>query len=125
MWPFKGILSLLASVRILLSSMTLFIDSIQLASKSPSNKIHFGLLSGSSDKLLKVFDKRPSFHYLEGKLYPYRSLVDTVFGLISVIVIFLPLLSVARPNTFQVHVLPAPGGPITKTQCLIYKSSFN
>ena len=53
-----------ARVRILLSSMTEFIDSIQFASKSPSNIIHLGLVSGIYDKLLIVFDNRPSFHSL-------------------------------------------------------------
>jgi hypothetical protein len=99
--------------------MTLFIDSIQLASKSPSSKIHLGFESGSSDKDLIVFDRSPSFHYFDGKLYPYKSFVETVFGLISTIVVFFPFLSCAFPKVFHVHVLPAPGGPITKTQCLI------
>lgn len=34
-----------ARVKILLSSMTEFIDSIQLASRSPSSTIHLGLVS--------------------------------------------------------------------------------
>lgn len=59
--------SLEARVRILLSSMTEFIDSIQFASKSPSNMIHLGLVSGIYDKLLMVFDRRPSFHSLVAK----------------------------------------------------------
>lgn len=68
MCALSGILSLLANVRILLSSMTLFIDSIQLASKSPSSKIHLGFVSGSYDKLRIVFESRPSFHSFDGKL---------------------------------------------------------
>ena len=46
---FKGILLLLAKVNNLLSSITLFIDSIQLVSKSPSKIIHFAFVSGYSD----------------------------------------------------------------------------
>lgn len=64
MCGFSTIRSLEASVKILLSSMTEFIDSIQLASKSPSKMIHLGLVSGTYDKLLMVFERRPSFHSL-------------------------------------------------------------
>lgn len=50
--------------------MTLFIDSIQLASKSPSSRIHLGFVSGNYERDLIVFESKPSFHYFEGKLYP-------------------------------------------------------
>lgn len=70
--PLMGILSLLARVRILLSSITEFMDSIQLASRSPSRMIHLGFSSsGSSAICLNSFENNPSFHSLEGcMMYP-------------------------------------------------------
>ena len=94
MCGFKTIRSLEASVKILLSSITEFIDSIQLASKSPSKIIHLGLLSGTYDKVLMVLDKRPSFHSLVARsTTPYSSFVDTTFGSRSTKVVFLLSLS--------------------------------
>jgi len=48
--------------------MTLFIDSIQIVSKSPSSKIHLGFWSGIYPRERILLDKSPSFHYLEGVL---------------------------------------------------------
>jgi len=54
--------SLLARVKTLLSSMTEFMDSIQLASKSPSNTIHLGLVSFSLPSSFSYYEKMPCFH---------------------------------------------------------------
>ena len=62
MWGFSGMRSLDASVSILLSSMTLFMDSIQLASRSPSRIIHLGVMLRSAPRSRIIFDSRPSFH---------------------------------------------------------------
>jgi hypothetical protein len=86
----RTILSLEASVKILLSSMTEFIDSIQFASKSPSRTNHFGFVSYTYDNSLIVLERRPSFHSLvASKTTPYNSLVLTTFGFKSTKVVFL------------------------------------
>ena len=58
----RGMRSLEASVSILLSSMTVFMDSIHSASMSPSSTIHWCLLTLLLDMSRKVTDMRPSFH---------------------------------------------------------------
>jgi len=123
---FNGILSLLARVKILLSSMTEFILSIQFASKSPSNTIHLGKMSVIYPRYLKVLLSRPSFHSRVAKLFaPYNSSGVIDLGLISTIVVFLPTRSFALAKIFQVQLFPAPGGPITNTQCRISNNSHS
>ena len=58
----------LASVSIRLSSITLFMDSIQFASKSPSSMIHFGNSSGIAPIFLITVESKPSFHSLVAML---------------------------------------------------------
>mmetsp|Transcript_25091 Transcript_25091/g.29682 ORF Transcript_25091/g.29682 Transcript_25091/m.29682 type:complete len:207 (-) Transcript_25091:5748-6368(-) len=60
-FSFSGILSFEGNVKILLSSITEFIDSIQFASKSPSNIIHFGL-SSICPRSLIILLRTPSCH---------------------------------------------------------------
>lgn len=77
----NGIRSPLISVRILLSSMTEFMDSIHIASMGPSNKIHFSAGRSSSEHCLKIVDKMPSFHSKVDKSYaPYSSSNSIDFG---------------------------------------------
>merc|ERR1712155_208544 len=80
-----GILSLLARVRILLSSMTVFSDSIHIGSMSPSNTIHFGPSVVILAMSLIIEEKRPSCHSLvDGLMIPYSSSFVTALGLRSV-----------------------------------------
>ena len=51
-----------ARVRRRLSSITEFMFSIQLASRSPSRMIHFGLLSAAFAMSRIVDESMPSFH---------------------------------------------------------------
>lgn len=70
-WGSTLILSLEGKVSSLLSSMTEFIDSIQLASRSPSKMIHFGSSSCELAMSLIVLLRIPSFHSLvESSMYP-------------------------------------------------------
>ena len=55
----SGIRSLLARVRTLLSSMTVFNDSIHIGSISPSSTIHFGLSLATFDKSRIDVENRP------------------------------------------------------------------
>mmetsp|Transcript_12959 Transcript_12959/g.30930 ORF Transcript_12959/g.30930 Transcript_12959/m.30930 type:complete len:246 (+) Transcript_12959:1511-2248(+) len=124
MWGFRGMRSLEARVRILLSSITLFIDSIQFASKSPSRMIHLGLVSGMvpSDRI--VLESSPSFHSRVAMLtHPYSSSDVIDLGLMSTQVVFLPALSWLLPSIFHTDDLPAPAAPMTKTQWRICSSS--
>mmetsp|Transcript_13996 Transcript_13996/g.13519 ORF Transcript_13996/g.13519 Transcript_13996/m.13519 type:complete len:248 (-) Transcript_13996:622-1365(-) len=126
MWGLRGTRSLDAKVSILLSSMTEFILSIQFASRSPSNMIHLGLSSGISPRSLITLLNNPSFHSLVAILMnPYNSSVLTDLGLISTILVFSPRPFLASARVFHAWVLPAPGGPITNTQCLICNNSSN
>mmetsp|Transcript_8984 Transcript_8984/g.26040 ORF Transcript_8984/g.26040 Transcript_8984/m.26040 type:complete len:329 (-) Transcript_8984:5037-6023(-) len=127
MCGFRGMRSLDARVRSRLSSMTEFMDSIQFASRSPSSMSHFGSSSGICDKSRKMEERSPSFQSRVAMLmYPYRSCVGIVLGLMSLIV-----RKESRPATmrfafaryFQLVDLKAPGGPMTKTQCRIWSSS--
>ena len=62
----RAMRSLLASVRILFSSMSVFNDSIQLGSISPSSTIHFGpalgLLALCAACSRRIDAKSPSLH---------------------------------------------------------------
>ena len=108
-----------ASVSMRLSSMTEFIDSIQLASRSPSKMIHFGFSSGIDDKCLITFESNPSLHSLVAMLmYPYNSSVLTALGLMSTAFV---RISGSRRFRASLRVrqhcdLPAPAGPMMKTQ---------
>mmetsp|Transcript_18178 Transcript_18178/g.40328 ORF Transcript_18178/g.40328 Transcript_18178/m.40328 type:complete len:245 (-) Transcript_18178:372-1106(-) len=124
MCALRGMRSLEARVSILLSSITLFIDSIQLASRSPSRMIHLGFSSGISPRSLIILESRPSFHSLVAMLInPYSSSVFTDLGLMSTHLVLSPLSVRASASVFQHCVLPAPGGPMMNTQCLISSSS--
>lgn len=59
----SGIRSLLAKVRTLLSSMTVFRDSIHMGSISPSRTIHLGLSFATFDKSRIDVEKRPVKDY--------------------------------------------------------------
>mmetsp|Transcript_31121 Transcript_31121/g.92727 ORF Transcript_31121/g.92727 Transcript_31121/m.92727 type:complete len:237 (-) Transcript_31121:4046-4756(-) len=84
--------SLDGSVSRRLSSMTEFIDSIQLASRSPSSMIHLGLSSGMLASSRMLNDSRPSFHSRVAILtYPYSSCVEMDLGLMSRMTTFLRL----------------------------------
>ena len=56
----SGMRSFDASVSIRLSSITEFIDSIQLASRSPSSMIHLGCSSGMLPRSRMILERRPS-----------------------------------------------------------------
>jgi len=83
------------------------------------------LVSSISENVLNNFDKSPSFHSFDGKVYPYKSLVYTTLGSKSTNIVFDPDLSNDFANVDHVLDLPDPGGPIVKTQCLISNNSFN
>eukprot|EP00835_Amoeboradix_gromovi_P001577 NODE_74_length_23402_cov_1.166974.p10 type:complete len:111 gc:universal NODE_74_length_23402_cov_1.166974:13153-13485(+) len=77
---FKGILSLLANVNTLLSSITVFRDSIHIGSMSPSSKIHLLSLLPFEKSLITVLNN-PSFHSLvDGFMNPNNSSFVTAFG---------------------------------------------
>lgn len=59
----RGMRSLLARVRILLSSITVFKDSIHMGSISPSRTIHFGPLWVRFDMSRMIVEKRPAAHW--------------------------------------------------------------
>jgi len=74
-----------ATVIIMLSSITEFMDSIQFASRLPSSIIHLGFSSGIPDKFLIMFERSPSCHSLVARLiYPYSSLILTALGFKSI-----------------------------------------
>ena len=60
----NGIRSFEANVKILLSSITVFIDSIHSASISPSKTKNFGIYGESGMSAIEriIVDKIPSFH---------------------------------------------------------------
>mmetsp|Transcript_10255 Transcript_10255/g.30177 ORF Transcript_10255/g.30177 Transcript_10255/m.30177 type:complete len:227 (-) Transcript_10255:5041-5721(-) len=127
MWGLSGMRSFDASVSIRLSSMTLFMDSIQFASRSPSSMIHFGSSSGIAPMFRMTVDSKPSFHSRVAMLmYPYNSCVSTAFGFTSQMPVLSsgPISSRAFAKIRQHSLLPAAAGPMRKTQCLISSSSF-
>src|SRR4051794_9777623 len=78
----RGILSPLMSVRILLSSITLFMLSIHRASTGPSNTIHFSHTLVSSAQDLKIVLRMPSAHSKVDRSYaPYSSFRVMLLGL--------------------------------------------
>ena len=80
-----AILSLLARVRILLSSITVLRDSIHMGSMSPSRMIHLGPGAVRLARSLMMKLNSPSCHSLvEGLITPYSSSAVTAFGLRSV-----------------------------------------
>ena len=126
MCDLSGMRSFEASVSILLSSITEFIDSIQLASRSPSRMIHLGFSSGIWPRSRMMTESSPSFHSRVCRwMWPYRSSVGSTFGLRSTALTLLRgSLSPRALMSILVHAdLPAPGGPITNTQWRIAMSS--
>mmetsp|Transcript_3565 Transcript_3565/g.14844 ORF Transcript_3565/g.14844 Transcript_3565/m.14844 type:complete len:228 (+) Transcript_3565:135-818(+) len=123
----SGMRSFEASVSIRLSSMTEFMLSIQLASRSPSRMIHFGSLFGSLPRFRITTDKMPSFHSrVAGWMKPYSSSGMTALGLMSTNLVLRGSSERslrAWASDFQHSDLPAPDGPMTKTQWRISSSS--
>uniref|UniRef100_A0A1I8JGD9 CCHC-type domain-containing protein n=1 Tax=Macrostomum lignano TaxID=282301 RepID=A0A1I8JGD9_9PLAT len=77
----KGMRSLEASVRILLSSMTVFSDSIHMGSMSPSRTIHLGPSWVMLARSRMITEKRPSFHSrVDGLMMPNSSSLVTALG---------------------------------------------
>ena len=73
-------LSLLASVRILLSSMTVLSDSIHMGSMSPSKRIHLGPSPCRLAMSRMMQLNKPSFHSLvAGLMIPYSSSLETAW----------------------------------------------
>ena len=117
MFSFSGMRSLDASVNILLSSITLFMDSIQFVSRSPSSRIHLDDVLDSWPRSRMTLDSRPSFHSRVAMVMkPYSSSVDTDLGLMSTNLVLRPICPRAADSIFQHCDLPEPGGPMTKTQ---------
>mmetsp|Transcript_47925 Transcript_47925/g.133614 ORF Transcript_47925/g.133614 Transcript_47925/m.133614 type:complete len:247 (+) Transcript_47925:2798-3538(+) len=126
MCALSGMRSFDARVSILLSSITEFIDSIQLASRSPSSTIHFIFVSGMLPRSRIMMERRPSFHSRVAiEMWPYRSSVGTTFGFRSTALILAvgSRIACAFWSIFQTVVLPAPAGPMIKTQCRMSSSS--
>jgi len=126
MYGFSGMRSLEASVSMRLSSITEFMDSIQLASRSPSSMIHLGFSFSIWPRSRMILDSSPSFHSrVAMEMYPYSSSVFTDLGLMSVKVVLLSGLRWLRAaiSVRQHWDLPAAGGPITNTQCRMAASS--
>ena len=89
----SGMRSFDARVSILLSSITVFIDSIHSASISPSRTIHWCWFVVLLEKSRKVTDMSPSFHSrVEGCRKPYSSLRVTALGLMAFDTDFSPTL---------------------------------
>ena len=123
---FSWIRSLEGSVSSRLSSMTLFMDSIQLASRSPSSMIHLGWRSETMPRSRIVFEMMPSFHSRVAMLTkPRNSFVLTTLGLKSTTVVLSPTRVLAFLSTRHRVDLKDPGLPIRKTQCRIPSSSMS
>lgn len=81
----SGMRSLLASVSTLLSSITVFSDSIHIGSMSPSKMIHLGPSCDTFARSRIMLEKRPSRHSrVDGFTKPNSSLFVTAFGFRSV-----------------------------------------
>mmetsp|Transcript_27012 Transcript_27012/g.37118 ORF Transcript_27012/g.37118 Transcript_27012/m.37118 type:complete len:205 (-) Transcript_27012:332-946(-) len=106
--------------------MTEFMLSIQFASRSPSRIIHLGCSLGILPMSLITEDSKPSFHSrVDMLMWPYKSSVGITLGLMSTVFTLFSgnLIFRAACNIFQDVDLPAPGGPMMKTQCLISSNS--
>lgn len=80
----SAIRSPLISVRTLLSSRTVFIDSIQSVSTGPSRTTHFSFVFSLLQQRRRTAAMIPSDHSRVFRSYdPYSSLLSTVFGLIT------------------------------------------
>ena len=114
----SGILSYETSVKTLLSSMTVFKDSIHSGSTSPSRIIHFYFWLAVYLPLflfisLIITDSNPSFHSLVlGFIHPKSSSEVTALGSAVSKIVSSPKLVNAAANYFQTVVFPLPGLPI-------------
>ena len=124
---FKSIRSLFGKVKTLLSSITEFIFSIQWASKSPSNIIHFWFLSSAVLIVFIILERIP---YLKSLVWiliylPYKSLLSIDLGFKSFVSVLTPYKSKALANVLHVAVLPEPAFPIMKTEWRISINSLS
>ena len=108
-----GMRSPLASVRILLSSRTVFKFSIQTASTGPSHKIHVLSLRALSLNLPHMAAKMPEIHSPDNRsVSPNISSALMALGFMRTRLCAIPstLLSTSC-RTLMMLDLPAPGGP--------------
>mmetsp|Transcript_75811 Transcript_75811/g.214813 ORF Transcript_75811/g.214813 Transcript_75811/m.214813 type:complete len:229 (-) Transcript_75811:351-1037(-) len=118
----NGMRSLLTRVRTLLSSMTVFMDSIQVASMSPSSTSHLWTCEGlypliSLLMLRMITAMAPSFHSFVFDIVPYSSSDVMAFGLTCSHTPSCPTAWQAFISDIQHSVLPQPVGPMMKQQC--------
>mmetsp|Transcript_13737 Transcript_13737/g.31799 ORF Transcript_13737/g.31799 Transcript_13737/m.31799 type:complete len:248 (+) Transcript_13737:6710-7453(+) len=112
----SGMRSLDASVSILLSSITVFMDSIHSGSISPSRTMYSCGTVVMLAKSRKICDTRPSFHSrVDAWMYPYSSLRVTALGLSTCVVVFSLAMFCALARVLMMHDLPQPAGPSTNT----------
>mmetsp|Transcript_17795 Transcript_17795/g.60097 ORF Transcript_17795/g.60097 Transcript_17795/m.60097 type:complete len:253 (+) Transcript_17795:1621-2379(+) len=129
----SGMRSPLMSVKILLSSMTEFIDSIHMASTGPSKRIHAspGLSDSAHD--LKIVDRMPSAHSKVARSYaPYNSVRVIDFELMRYDVTGAwpatpsrASLDLALASVFQAVDLPLKEAPTSMLQCLVSFESYS
>mmetsp|Transcript_4516 Transcript_4516/g.13036 ORF Transcript_4516/g.13036 Transcript_4516/m.13036 type:complete len:263 (-) Transcript_4516:6177-6965(-) len=118
----KGMRSLLTNVSTLLSSMTVFMDSIHVASMSPSRMTHLWMCDDlypfiSLLMLRKITAMSPSFHSLVLDIVPYNSSDVTALGFACSHAPSSPTSLRASKSVFHVSVFPQPVGPMMNMQC--------
>mmetsp|Transcript_14536 Transcript_14536/g.44979 ORF Transcript_14536/g.44979 Transcript_14536/m.44979 type:complete len:250 (-) Transcript_14536:10-759(-) len=129
----SGIRSPLIKVRILLSSITLFIDSIHMASIGPSNSTHFSSRLFDSAHALNMVERIPSAHSKVVRSYaPYSSVSVTDFGFMTYEVtgtyssrLLRASEVLAFANIFQAVLLPESVDPTSILQCLVNFESYS
>ena len=127
----SGMRSFETSVSTLLSSITVFIDSIHTASMSPSSTTHLAVCAAvygdhSFDMLRMTIDRQPSFQSFESVMKPYSSSLVTDLGLsVSYTATGLAWPSLWHAaSVFHTVVLPVPAGPSSMTECRTLSSSW-
>ena len=122
-----GIRSPLASVRILLSSSTVFKSSIQIASTGPSAIIHVLKLLLRLLYLAQIAAKTPVVHSpLIGSVSPYISCARIALGLKRMSLYWIPSLSCnVSLRHLKIQDFPPPEGPTSMIPCLTFVVSYN
>mmetsp|Transcript_47926 Transcript_47926/g.133626 ORF Transcript_47926/g.133626 Transcript_47926/m.133626 type:complete len:227 (+) Transcript_47926:2881-3561(+) len=119
----SGMRSFETRVSTLLSSITVFIDSIHTASISPSRTTHLAVWfavkgAHSLDMLRMTIERQPSFQSFERVMKPYSSSEVTALGFTpsnTVTGLTCPTLWHAA-SAFQTVDLPQPAGPSSMTE---------
>ena len=72
-----------------------------------------------------IWDKTPFLNSFDFVNTPNNSSEDTAFGSKQSYSVSMPIFIYVLAKVFQTVLLPHPGGPIIKTQCLTSKISLN